>query len=349
MTVTVHPQRGRTVAREAPGRLRLAVCAATIAACVPYLTIKLAWLSGGTVGWNDAEAARDSTLYVGNAVTMAMDAAAVAVVLAFTFRWGLRLPPWLVLAPIWIAAGLLAPIAIAVPPAAVVMAFGDAAPASGSPDALQGWVFGVVYTGFTLQGIGLLTAFVLYARVRWGDVLAARTQDVAVGATHGLQGLLTRTAMVFAVVFAAANLYWAFGGTAGRPDGPTGDMNVAQHILAGAGAVLAVAGAGALLLVLRRAHRPRRFVRPLAVAWIGSAATFAWPLYSLVIVLVQPGDMGHDTAVGTNLMSLAGMFAGLLTGLAGAALLAEHAAARPAGAAAAAAGQRARPTASSTP
>ncbi|OLT34684.1 hypothetical protein BJF79_33060 [Actinomadura sp. CNU-125] len=254
------------------------------------------------------------------------------------------------LTPIWVAAGLLAPIAIAVPPAAVVMAFTDPAPASGGPEAMQGWVFGVVYTGFTLQGIGLLTAFVLYARVRWGDVLSARTRDVAVGATHGLQGLLVRTAMVFAVVFAAANLYWAFGGTAGRPDGPTGDMNVAQHVLAGAGGVLAVAGAAALLLVLRRPDRPRRFVRPLAVAWIGSAATFAWPLYSLVIVLAQPGDMGHDTAAATSLTSLAGMFAGLLTGLAGAALLAEHGAARTEGRTDGASGrQSARPTASSTP
>lgn len=362
MTVTAHPQ-GRAVAPEAPGRLRLAVCAATIAACVPYLTIKLAWLSGSTVGWNDAEAARDSTLYVGNLVTMAMDAVAVVIALAFTFRWGLRLPAWLVLAPTWIAAGLLAPIAIAVPPAAVVMAFDEPAPASGAQDAMQGWVFGMVYTGFTVQGIGLLTAFVLYARARWGDVLAARTQDVAVGATHGLQVLLARTAMVFAVAFAAPNLYWAFGGTAGRPDGPTGDMNVAQHILAGAGAALAVAGAGALLLVLRRAERPRRFVRPLAVAWAGSAATFAWPLYTLVIVLVQPGEMGHDMAAATNLTSLAGIFAGLLGGLAGAALLAEHAAAgRPGrtGTGRAAdvpadvpavrpAGYSARPTASSTP
>ncbi|MFD0899924.1 hypothetical protein [Actinomadura sediminis] len=344
MTVTAHPQ-GRAAAPEAPGRLRLAVCAATVAACVPYLTIKLAWLSGSTVGWNDAEAARNSALYVGNAVTMAMDAVAVAIALAFTFRWGLRLPGWLVLAPTWIAAGLLAPIAIAVPPAAVVMAFGEPVTEPGTPDALRGWVFGVVYAGFTVQGIGLLTAFVLYARARWRDVFAARTRDIAVGATHGLQLLLARTATVFAVVFALPNLYWAFGGTAGRPDGPVGDMNVAQHILAGAGAALAVAGAGALLLVLRRADRPRRFVRPLAVAWVGSAATFAWPLYSLVIVLTQPGEMGHDMAAATNLASLTGVFAGLLTGLAGAALLTEHAAAARPGPAA----YRARPTASSTP
>ncbi|MBE1534898.1 hypothetical protein [Actinomadura algeriensis] len=356
MTVTALPP---------PGRLRLAVCAATIAACVPYLTIKLAWLSGSTVGWNDTEAAGDSVLYVGNLITMLMDAVAVAVASAFTFRWGLRLPAWLVLVPIWVAAGLLVPIAISVPPAAVIMVFDDAASASGDAGAMQGWVFGVVYTSFTLQGIGLLTAFALYARVRWGDVLAARTRDVAVGATHGLQGLLLRTALVFAVVFAAVNLYWAFGGTAGRPDGPTGDLNPAQHILAGTGAVLAVAGAVALLAVLRRPHRPRRLVGPLAVAWTGSAATFAWPLYSLVIVLAQPGDMGHDMTVATNLTTLAGVFAGLLTGLAGAALLAEHGATRThenrkhethkhearafETRTHEASGQRARPTASSTP
>ncbi|QFG25577.1 hypothetical protein [Actinomadura sp. WMMB 499] len=348
MTVIAHPH-GRTDAPAAPGRFRLAVCAGTIAACVPYLTIKLAWLSGSTVGWNDVEAARDSGLYVANAITMAMDAVAVVIALAFTFRWGLRLPAWLVLAPIWIAAGLLAPIVIAVPPAAVVMAFDGSAAEPGASDAMQGWVFAVVYGGFILQAVGLLTAFVLYARARWGDVLTARARDIAVGATHGLQLVLARTALVFAVVFALPNLYWAFGGTSGRPDGPTGDLNVAQHILAGAGATLAVAGAAALLLVLRRADRPRRFVRPLAVAWIGSAATFAWPLFSLVAVLTQPGEMGHDMSAATNMTSLTGVFAGLLMGLAGAALLAEHAGAVRPGTAVYSAVYSARPTASSTP
>ncbi|MCP9954531.1 hypothetical protein LUX33_43155 [Actinomadura madurae] len=89
MTVSAHPLPGRArAAHGGPGRLRLAVCAATIAACVPYLTIKIAWLSGGTVGWNDASAAEDTALYAGNAITMGMDAVAVLVAMAFTFPWG---------------------------------------------------------------------------------------------------------------------------------------------------------------------------------------------------------------------------------------------------------------------
>ncbi len=50
MTVSVQPLTRTPAAHGGPGRLRLAVCAATIAACVPYLTIKVAWLSGSTIG-----------------------------------------------------------------------------------------------------------------------------------------------------------------------------------------------------------------------------------------------------------------------------------------------------------
>lgn len=158
-----------SAARRGPGRVRLAVCTATVAACVPYLTLKIAWLSGSTVGWDDADAARDSALYVGNAITMAMDAAAVLVALAFTFPWGRRVPAWLVLTPMWIAAGLLAPIALVVP------------------------------LGSAVQTL-LLTAFVLYARMRWADVFTVRTKDVPKGAPQPLQVLLARTAAVLTAV-----------------------------------------------------------------------------------------------------------------------------------------------------
>ncbi|MFB4311029.1 hypothetical protein [Actinomadura sp. GTD37] len=338
MTVSVHALTGRRRAARGgpgPGLVRLSVCAATIAACVPYLILKTAWLSGSTAGWNDVEAARGSGLYVANAVTMGMDALAVLVALAFTFRWGRRIPAWLVLTPIWIAAGLLAPIVLAVPLGALLQALFSSEPLTGGDAAIQGWVYGVVYTGFTVQGLGLLTAFVLYAKDRWADVFTIRTRDVPKGATHALQVLLARAASVFAAGFAAVHLFWAFGGTAGLRGDEIVHRNAAQQLADGVWGALALAGAAALLAIVQRAGRPERLALPLAVAWVGAAATFAWSLYALLVTLGRPGLLASDSTAAANLTALGGLLAGLLMGVAGAVLLTER--------------QSASPTASSTP
>ncbi|TDD38504.1 hypothetical protein E1287_05555 [Actinomadura sp. KC06] len=336
------------VAGAGPGRLRLGVCAATVAACVPYLSLKIAWLSGSTVGWSDAEAAKSSALYVGNAITMAMDAVAVLVVLAFTFRWGLRVPAWLVLTPMWIGAGLLAPIALAVPLGALLQTLFSSEPLTASDNAIQGWVYVVVYAGFTLQGLGLLTAFVLYARERWPDVFAVRTQDVAKGATHELQVLLARTAGVFAVVFAAVQFYWAFGGTAGIHGEALDHRGAVQQLADGVMGLMALAGAVALLAIVQRAGRPERFAVPLAGVWIGAGATFAWSFYRLIAALSQPEVLGSGSSSALNLTTLCGLLAGLLMGVTGAVLLAERDA-QVTGRAAERDAQSASPTASRTP
>lgn len=338
MTVSVQALIGRTpLGHGGPGRLRLGVCAVTVAACVPYLAIKAAWLSGSTVGWNDPEAAKESALYVGNAITMGMDAVAVLVVLAFTFRWGLRIPAWLVLTPMWIGAGLLAPIALAVPLGSLVQTLFTSEPLTPSDSAIQDWVFGVVYAGFTLQGLGLLTAFVLYARERWPDVFAVRTKEVAKGATHALQVLLARTAGVFAAVFAAVQFFWAFGGTAGISAEGLDHRGAVQQMVDGVMGLLALAGAVALLAIVQRSGRPARFAVPLAGAWVGAGATFAWSLYGLITNLSQPEFLASDSTSALNLTILCGLLAGLLMGVTGSVLLVERDA------------QSARPTASEAP
>ncbi|MBO2459775.1 hypothetical protein [Actinomadura violacea] len=342
MTVHVQSLAGRGAAARGPGALRLAVCAATAAACAPYLGIKIAWLSGSTVGWNDAAEAENSVLYVGNAITMGMDAAAVLVACAFTFAWGRRVPAWLVLLPIWVATGLLVPIALAVPLGTLVQALVSAEPATGSGNGLQGWVYGVVYTGFTLQGIGLLTAFVLYARERWPEVFALRTADVQAGPTRPLQVLLARGAAVPAAVCAAVHLFWAFGGTAGLPHDQAVARTAPQQVLDGVWALLALAGAAGLLALAGRARRPARFVVPLAAAWAGAGAMFAWSLYGLVVTLAASRELGADTAPGSGLVALGGVLTGLVIALTGAFLLAEHGGARRRD-------QSARPMASSSP
>ncbi|TDC85362.1 hypothetical protein [Actinomadura sp. 7K507] len=336
MTTTAQPHLERTRAVQGgPGPLRLAVFMATVAACVPYLALKAAWLSGSTIGYIDVDAAGGSVLYAGNAITMGMDAMAVAVAAAFTFRWGLRIPAWLVLGPAWVATGLLAPIVLAVPLGTVLQVVFSSEPLTASGNAMQGWVYGVVYTGFTLQGLGLVTAFALYARSRWAHVFKGRTQDVAKGTTHRVQVLLACAAGVPAVLYAAVQLFWSFGATAGLGAERADHRTAVQQLADGVGGLLALAGAVALLLIVRRAGlRP---VFPLAVAWTGAAAAFADSLYGLLTMPAQPALDGPEPTTALNLAAVCGVSAGLLMGIAGAFLLAERGA------------QRARPMASSTP
>jgi hypothetical protein len=309
-------------------RFRLALCYVTIAACVPYLTIKIAWLAGSTVGWNDVEAAKDSTLYVGNAITMGMDAVAVVVALAFTYPWGRRIPAWLVAVPIWIATGLLAPIVLGVPLGTVLQFLSGQPQQSGQGgEGLQGWVYAVVYTGFTLQGLGLLTAFVLYARDRWSRLFSLRTADLP-GGGPGLpvQRFLTLGAVAPAAVYAALRLYWAFGGRS---------ETVVQHTVGAVWGLLALAGVGGLFVLAVRNERPAWI--PLTAAWTGAGATFAWSFYMSLVTLAKPAAFDTRTTAAEAMAMVCGVLAGLIMGLAGAFFLKD------------ANGQRARPTASSTP
>jgi hypothetical protein len=144
--------------------VRVAVGYAAVAATVPYLALKVAWLSGGTVGLADPGFFSDRPEYaVGNLLTVGMDAVAVLIALSFAHPWGLRLPAWVVLFPMWVATGFLVPIVVFVPFAPI--AFDDLAANSGP---LRGWVYLFVYIGLAAQGLLLSAAFDMYCASRWG-------------------------------------------------------------------------------------------------------------------------------------------------------------------------------------
>jgi hypothetical protein len=140
---------------------RLIVGWAAVLGTVPYLALKFAWLAGSTVGVVDVQAFAVPSVVALNAVTAAMDLVAVVVALAFTYPWGQRVPALLVLVPIWVGTGFLAPIVVLLPMTGVSL---GAAPAD---PVLASWVQPVVYAGFGWQGLMLMIAFVLYARERW--------------------------------------------------------------------------------------------------------------------------------------------------------------------------------------
>jgi hypothetical protein len=298
---------------------RLVACYGAIAACVPYLTLKIAWLAGsavGTVGHGTAEMG-DTRHVVGNAVTMGMDVVAIVVAAAFTYRWGQRLPAWLVLVPIWVGTGLLAPIALGVPLGVVVQGLAGGSPAP-ADNGLQGWVYGVVYGGFTIQAIMLLAAFVLYARTRWAQVFRMRTRDLRVEVIRPSQILLANAAAVVATGYGVMHLVWAVSG--GALGGyPAAVQTALQKTFWAAQGPLSIAGAiGLLTLVHRWGHGPRtgRFLLPLGATWVGTGVMFASGLYA---AMVQGG-----TSPVRLLVLLLSAVTGLLMGVAGIRLLTQH-------------------------
>ncbi|MEC3979507.1 hypothetical protein [Amycolatopsis sp. H20-H5] len=294
---------------------RLVACCGAIAACVPYLTLKIAWLAGssvGTVGQGTAEMA-DTKHVVGNAVTMGMDLVAIVVALAFTCRWGQRLPAWLVLIPIWVGTGLLAPIALGVPLGIVVQGFAGGSPI-GADNGLHGWVYGVVYGGFTVQGIMLVATFVLYALARWTELFRMRTADLRAAASRPRRTVLVTVAAVVATGYGVIQLVWAIdGGALGGY--PAAVQTATQQTFWATQGVLSIAGVLGLLTLVHRWGRGR-FLLPLAAAWIGTGVIFASGLYAATV---------EGAASPVRLFGLLlGASAGLLMAAAGLRLLAEH-------------------------
>lgn len=146
------------------GRSRRALRAVAVVSCVPYLSLKAAWIAGSRIGIPDGSSLLEhrATMAVANSVTVLMDAAVIVLALVLTRPWGLRAPAWLLGLPAWVATGLLAPIMAGFPLQVLVDVLGGStstAAAEGEPF-LDAWVFGVVYTGFIVQGLTLGALFV---------------------------------------------------------------------------------------------------------------------------------------------------------------------------------------------
>jgi hypothetical protein len=168
-------------------RLRVAPAAAAISACLPYAALKVAWLTGSSVGSATALGAaslHDGRHSVGNVVTLAMELVAVLLALALSDRRGQKLPAAVVLIPVWAGTGLLAPVALGLPLGIVAQAIVGGSPVP-ADNGLHGWVYAVVYGGFIVQAVALLTAFVLYARVRWGRAVGFGCWSQRLAPRHG--------------------------------------------------------------------------------------------------------------------------------------------------------------------
>ncbi|MQS11617.1 hypothetical protein F7Q99_04770 [Streptomyces kaniharaensis] len=263
--------------------VRAAAAWVAVAATVPYLTLKILWLTGHPVG-SDDPAAMDK-LWLVNLLTFGMDAIAVALALAFVRPWGRRVPAGLVAFPMWVATGLLGTILVAMPLSLLsTLVLGPEHQADGDKVAggLRGWVFAVVYGGFSVQGLALITGFVLYARQRWAGLLRDRIGALPDSPTLTAQRTFAGVAALLGLGVAVARTYWAAGGTAGVPSRWADEHSRGVAVMDGVGAVMAVAAAAALLVLVFRIGPRRRLRVPLVVAWTAAGSLFGWGSWQLV-------------------------------------------------------------------
>ena len=297
------------------GAARLIVGYAAITFMLPYLALKIAWISGAPVGFLNKSLVAEPSMLALNILTFFMDVVAVLLALTFTHNWGLRAPALPTLFPMWVGTGFLAPIAVAWPILILAQMLGPGGRQrpSSAPTLLEPWATKMVYTSFACQGLALMTAFILYARARWGASLRARTVDVQ--PSRPAITLLGAVASVAAAAAGTLHLLWAGGAPLGLPPlllqsrDTNFDLLHATYGLAALGAA-----AGIVLLVNRRGRWPLWV--PLSLAWTGSGAMFSWGSW-LLLAVVSPFSRGFTSWLLTanNVIKIgAGLLIGALIG-----------------------------------
>jgi hypothetical protein len=139
---------------------------AVVLATLPYLALKVTWLTGSTVGLRDPAFAAAPGVAAANAVTAGLDVLVVALAVALAGRAAHRVPAWALLPPLWIGIGLLVP---------TIALLGFTVVADGDADPLAGWVRPLVYGGFAVQGAGLALLAGLHAHARWPAAFSSPT------------------------------------------------------------------------------------------------------------------------------------------------------------------------------
>lgn len=327
-TRTVHTAYAPRPQAPRPGAGRRILRAVALAATVPYLTLKAAWLAGSRTGIPDGSVLAEPGAFVilANSVTLLMDACVIGLVLLLTRPWGMRVPSWLLTVPVFAASGLLTPILLGFPGQLLIRALGFGADPAGSAERepfLDPWVFNVVYGGFIVQGLALAGLFVPYARERWGwgrswapgrpggrverpvsSTRAAATSTRVAAAAAALGG----------AAVAAAYFYWAFGGTAGMSAERAASWSAEAGVVPAVHAVCALAaGAGALLLAQAQGQGERRRAWwPTALAWVGSGAALSWGLWPMIASLGPQLDGGEAPSGASQLIYAGQMATGAL-------------------------------------
>lgn len=256
-----------------------AAIAAAVLATVPYVTLKLMWLSGSTIGMTsgaDHAEMSGTRFVVGNVITVLLMLIAVAFLVSLTQPSARRVPASLVLVLGAGATGLLAPILLGLPVGVLIQLALEGSVGPADDTGLAPWVFAVVYSGFGLLAAAIAVLVASYVLERWGHLLTKppkRPPSLATAA--GALGL---------VPFGAAMIWW--GVLSPGASGPQGMDQPAQRT------VLIVTGllSFAAYVVPFLSERGQRWPRTAwLVTWTG-ACTSALQAPTQIL-LAQGGDV----------------------------------------------------------
>lgn len=312
--------------------MRHAFCALAIVGCVPYLVLKLLWLSGSRVGipGDSVLLEGDGTvLHAVNALTLVMDALVILLAFALVRPWGHRLPAPPLLLPLWVATGLLAPMVVAVPAHALLSLFSGASSSGGGggdeTPFLEGWVSQVVYGSFTVQGVALGVLLLGYVRDRWGHALRGLVRDLPAPtdrATRVLAGL----AIGVATIPTAVHLLWAAGTNWGLSADIAERMDAEPRLNETMYALFAFATIAALALLVFRVRTTVRLRTAVLLGWVGGGTLASWGGWWLLMALTAQdnGQLVRDTTALQWLTYSAQMTSGLLVLAVGVRLTGRH-------------------------
>ncbi|MFE2851016.1 hypothetical protein ACFXJO_07745, partial [Streptomyces lavendulae] len=118
-------------------------------------------------------------------------------------------------------------------------------------------------------------------------------------------------AAVCAGAVGAAYLYWAFGGSAGLSAQQAAVYSAETGVVSAVDAVCAFGAAAGALLLARGG--PGRADLRLALAWIGSGATFSWGAWMLIAAVGPQLDQGDGATAALTLTYAGQMITGLLS------------------------------------
>lgn len=263
-------------------RQRRALSIAALSMTLPYLMLKLMWLSGSRIGLIDPTFGRSTSMHLLNGATVVLDVAALCLAATFGTRRGQGVPAFLVVPPMWVGAGLLGQVLVLVGAFAIhhppVESTTGTAP-------MATWVFFAVYADFCGLGMCLLPAFALYARDRWMHIHC-----------NGGAARILQVGCAVAAATAAVNICLVATGTVALINSRLVDT------------IVLLAAVGGVQAFRRRGRRPA-----LVVAFVATGACVAWSCYALVLTFL-PNELAQTERI-SNLdtaLAVAKLVAGAL-------------------------------------
>lgn len=292
-STAVSPTRPSRSPSRSPSRVRVALAAVAVLATLPYVGLKVLWLTGSTIGLKDPDALSGGAMEAANAITLLMELTAAGLAVALVLDVGRRIPGFLVQVPMFVGTGLLGGILVLLPIEAiraVVSSPSTEQTVAAGDDPIEGWVYSMVYGGFGVLGLSLLAIFALHSWDRWirpggwttrlSEWAPITPAQRRLTIAHGL-GMIA-ICLAELVVSVRAGLFGSHG------------------VVAVLMAVVSSAGLTALAL---RAPGPLRGSTALVMAYVGAAVVAAWGLY-FAVVMALPNPLRSDASIPSGLLAL---------------------------------------------